>query len=165
VVLFDCITKRLATCALGYAAVQPLVQAQIQKSIPVGLSREGIHAGGQLLELETLLGSRGFGESPGGLGLQRLPDDVVTPDVLFGGDSYSGAGAGTALEQSFEFEPQKRLGNRQQAHTELAGELSSRDYFADRELTAQDPLAQYYVRLPRQTHAASRVSPHTLKFF
>ena len=109
--------------------MQLVMQARVQRRI--GCTAAGIDARRELEQLGALGRGRRARRTawpPASSSASRTMKWPLTSSRE--GMRIARPGARPALEQSFEFEAQQRLGDRQKAHAELGGELPPRDRLA-----------------------------------
>src|SRR6185436_16417644 len=99
----------------------------------------------------ALLQAGPFGEQPRGLTLERLPNDEAVAHVLFGANAYACPNLRLALEEPVVLELLDGFRNREQTHAQLGSKAAPGQRRAQRQLAAQNQVANGVVGLFSKT--------------
>jgi len=91
-----------------------------------------------LKDLFALFGGSLLREEASRLGLEGFADDVMTANVLDGGDANPGADSRPAFNESLALETLQGVGDGHDAHAQFLSELTARDGTSEDEPAAED---------------------------
>src|SRR5262245_25166791 len=120
--------------------MQFLMRRQVERLI-----RRRINLHRKLFEIAPFFDGGGCREQHGRLNFKRFANDVVPSNVLSRWYADARSRARTALEQSLEFESQKRFGYGQETHSQFRGNFAAGNDLAHGQVAAKNTLSHKFV--------------------